>query len=168
MPQTYSKDFFKLQLEFAKLFSIKHKITYEKSLFFNTCLYVRLLGYNDEHPPKISDSRWKKIIKEKPTNSIDELNYIYKLYLNFDEVKGPIPNQKGFGCFSYSFHKNTNKFELHFRAKDEKGNLGKDRQNLRLKELTDLFKDIKARKINTTIFIITWLLNIPAFCRLFP
>jgi len=164
----YSKDSFKLQIQFAQILSDKGMYSYEHSLFANTTLFVRFFGYYDEKPPQESDARWQEVMKNKPSGEDEELDFFYKKYLDFVQISSLEPHQTGFGCFNYSYHQDTRQFELHFRTNDPQGNLNRERQALRMSELKTMFEDIKKKNINTEMFVITWLLNIPAFYRLFP
>ncbi len=75
--------------------------------------------------------RWAEISRKKPEGAEDELAYFYNLYLKNEKTASVRENQTGFGYFSYSFHSDSGKFELHFRVRDSEGILSRDRQHLR-------------------------------------
>jgi hypothetical protein len=130
---------------------------------------VRLFGYLDERPPQETDAIWVDFIHGLPRSKKGQLEYIYKKYLERETLPKKPTNLTRFGCFSYSYHKNTNQFELHFGAHDPKGNLGKDRVSARMQDWKNLCKDIYAQnKHDATGKIDTWLLQIDAFRRLLP
>lgn len=165
----YQKDFFKLQLDFVDLIHKKMNHRYEEALFLYTSFYVRLLGYMDDHPPEITDVEWQKIIQELPQDKSKYLDYFYDKYLAYEHNQTHKTNQKRFGCFSYSYHKEINQYELHFGAHDPDGNLGKDRIPYRIADLQAMFTDIKRKDCKgSTLMVTTWLLNIEAFFRLYP
>ncbi len=51
----FERDFFALQLNFARQLLEKRQKPYELCLFEYTSLYVRLLGYSDEVPPSVTN-----------------------------------------------------------------------------------------------------------------
>lgn len=165
----YTKEFFRIQLRFAYIIAKKNNIPYQTALFKYTCIYVRLLGYVDEQPPQITDKEWVDFISKLPHSQDKQLEYIYSLYLVREMQPKPPSNMKRFGCFSYSYHKDINQYELHFGAHDPKGNLGSDRTQERIRDWKNLFYDmyIQGRK-NTTCKIDTWLMDIYAFSKLLP
>lgn len=166
---TYSKEFFKIQLQFAKNISKKKSIPYVHALFKYTCVYVRLFGYIDERPPLETDGVWVDFIRNLPRSQKEQLEYIYAAYLKRESAPKKSTNLTRFGCFSYSYHETTNQFELHFGSHDPKGNLGKDRISARMQDWKNLFRDIHTHnKHNATCKIDTWLLQIEAFKRLLP
>lgn len=165
----YSKEFFKVQLQFARIISKKREITYPQALYLYTCLYVRLLGYSDEERPSMENAKWKEIVDNLPKKQSEQIDYIYKKYLEFELQPKPKSNMKRFGCFSYSYHKELNQFELHFGNHDPKGNLGANRVQARMEDWKNLFQSMRDEgRNNTTCKIGTWLLGINAFSRLLP
>lgn len=165
--QLISKDFFKLQVDFAQLWSNKKNVSYDQALFENTCLYVRLLGYNDINRPSIQNNEWIKILNEKPQDTMKQVDYFYDLYIYYETTKKPSPPPTA--CFSYNYHNESNIFELHFINADSKGNFSKERTSIRYDELKKLFEDIKNKNHNDALVKIgTWMLNIDAFKRFFP
>lgn len=165
----YSRNFFKIQLQFASIISKKRNISYSQALFLYTCIYVRLFGYRDDCPPRENDIQWEELIHNLPRNRGTQLTYLYSQYLNGEAQPKPKSNLKRFGCFSYFFHKKINQYELHFGAHDPKGNLGMNRIQARLADWRNLFKDMQSQgRHNTTCKIDTWLMNIDAFRRLLP
>jgi len=167
--EKFSKEFFILQLEFAKIISDKHALSLRESLFKYTSFYVRLLGFSDENPPVATNPDWMKIIAEMPGDQKKQEDYFYNRYLEYENNKQQSSSEHSFGCFSYVFDTNSNKYELHFDAIDPKGNFGKDRVDARMKELQEMFVSLRREeRQDATFFVRTWLLNIEAFNRLFP
>lgn len=165
----YSKEFFKIQLQFARIISRKKHIPYPQALYQYTCIYVRLFGYSDENRPNVTNKCWTEFIDNLPKTQVDQLNYVYQTYIKYESLPKPKSNMKRFGCFSYSYHVDINQYELHFGAHDPKGNLGSDRIKARIADWTNLFQSIyDEKKKNTTTKISTWLLGINAFSRLLP
>jgi hypothetical protein len=149
--------------------SKRRKIPYTQALFLYTCIYVRLFGYIDECPPEESSPQWTGLVKNLPSTQKEQLKYIYQKYLDHENKPKPKTNQTRFGCFSYSYHKDKNQFELHFGAHDPKGNLGTNRIKARMEDWKNLFQDMYSQgKHNSTCKIDTWLLNIESFRRLLP
>ena len=165
----YSKEFFKIQLQFAHVISKKKNIPYTQALFLYTCIYVRLFGYIDDTPPDERGLSWVGLVENLPRNQKDQLQYIYQKYLERESQPKSPSTIKMFGCFGYSYHEKINQYELHFAALDPKGNLGSDRIIERMKNWKDLFQDMYSYgRENTTCKIDTWLIGIDAFSRLLP
>lgn len=165
--QLISKDFFKLQVDFARLWSDTQSIPYDQVLFENTCLYVRLLGYNDVNRPSMQNQLWVNILNEKPRDLQKQVDYYYKHYVTYEKTKKSSPQLNA--CFTYNYHADSNLFELHFVNADPKGNFSKERTNIRIQELTKLFQNIKSKNHDDALVKIeTWMLNIDAFKRFFP
>jgi len=165
----YPKSLFKLQLDFAFNIANHQQISLSEAIFLYTNLYVKILGFHDEKPPEKTNPKWQEIINKIPATKVKIIDYFFQLYITY-QSKPPKPsNQKSFGCFAYSYHKKTNKFELHFINADKKGNLSQNRQSYRQKELINLFTSMKKdNKSHAKVFLRSWLQNIKAFNRLFP
>jgi len=162
-----SEDFFQFQIDFARIWSKKLNLNYDEVLFKNTCLYVRLLGYNDINRPSMDNLDWKYILKNQPSNAEEQCNYFYQIYSKFERNKKPSPPPTA--CFSYNYHEDQNLYELHFVNADSKGNFSKDRTQIRFEELKNLFTEIKSKNHNDALVKIgTWMLNINVFKKFFP
>jgi len=162
-----SKDFFQLQIDFAVLWSKKLNINYDEVLFKNTCLYVRLLGYNDVNKPSMKNTRWIEILKNKPFENSKQIDYFYNFYLKFEKSKKPSPPRSA--CFTFNYHKDGNIFELHFVNADPQGNFSKERAHVRFNELKNMFRKIKElNHEDALVKVETWILNTETFKRLFP
>lgn len=165
----YSKEFFRIQLRLAQIIAKKKNVPYKTALFKYTCVYVRLFGYVDKRPPQITDKEWVDFALNLPKPLARQLVYIYERYLIRESQPKPPSNMKRFGCFSYSYHKDKNQYELHFGAHDPKGNLGSDRAQERMRDWKNLFNDMYNQgRENTTCKIDTWLMDIYAFSKLLP
>ncbi len=165
----YSKDFFKLQLQFAQIISEKYECDFAEALFRFTSIYVRLLGFLDEDPPFRENTNWLKIVSDFPKNEDKQLEYIYIKYINHEKNRNRTPIANCFGCIFFKYHSKTNQYELHYNALEKESGLGYNRIQERLSDLKQLFETIqKEEKPGSTIFVRTWLLNIKAFQRLFP
>lgn len=162
-----SKDFFKLQIEFARAWSQKNTIDYDSVLFTNTCFYVRIFGYNDINRPSADNPQWVSFIKSKPLDYSEQVDYFYKAYVNFEHNKPKAEQPKS--CFVYKYHPSLNIFELHFVNADPLGNFSHSRMPVRLQELKEMFAEIKkTNHSDAQVKIGTWMLSIEPFKRLFP
>jgi hypothetical protein len=163
------KAFFELQLDFADVLAKHFEISFEESLYAYTSIYTRLIGFSDFNPPHADHPKWQTVLKDMPINSAARLDYVYELYLEYEKNKRPTDNgQKLFGCFSYAYIADKDKFALHFTNADPQGNLGRDRVQQRMLDLKELFVSMKNEDHPTAlVYVTTWLLGIEAFCRLF-
>lgn len=164
----YTKKFFKLQFDFAELLAKKHKISLQEAIFDHTAFYIRFLGFSDTEKPSTSSPDWQEIIKNIPSDYEQKIDYFYNKYLDYEKKKEQ-GKKLHISCFHYYYHEDKNQYELHFDPTDPEGNLGADRQEIRILELRKMFNDIKKENhIDAKFFVRTWLLNINAFNRLFP
>lgn len=165
----FPKVFFELQLNFAERVAPHFGLTFQDALFKYTALYVRLLGYNDQEPAKVSNPAWLTFIDALPDTRNAQVNFVFNRYQAFEETKTDRPGQEKFGCFSFSHHTDKNAYELHFANVDPEGNLGADRVETRTTDLKNLAANLQTvAAADATLFACTWLLNIEAFQRLMP
>jgi hypothetical protein len=161
----YPFELFQLQIDFVRFLTERHGLTFEKALFNNTALYVRIVGFNDSSSPDENNEKWQKFLAHLP--STHQAEYAYEAYKQF-ELSKKNSSALSHSCFHTFFHIVENKFELHFDPIDSKGNLSSDRKTERMKELKELFDQIsRSSNEQTMLFVRTWLLNIEAFNRLF-
>lgn len=170
LSMAYSRDYFALQIEFAKKASELLNISLADTLIEYTGFYktFRISGWKFDK----DDLTWLKYLKEiqKSTNLVDTTYDFYLKRLEGREQQD-VNISKQFGCFSYENSPEENCIYIHFRNLDgaEPGPLSLAKKDIRLKELTEMFSEIKHK--NTTVKYVagfSWLYNLEAYRRLFP
>ncbi len=161
----YSKDYFKLQLEFAEKVAGILGEPIEKVLLQYTSFYktFRIEGWDFDS----ENETWKEFIKNF-SDSENKLDAVYEFYLKHNREK---EDHKYFGCFSYEYEKEEQYIQVHFRNNDdpEPGALSRDRILVRKNELKEMFEEIRQKYPEAkTVVGFSWLYNIPAYLRLFP
>lgn len=161
----YSKDYFKIQLNFAERVSAITGKKIEETLFSYTAIpkAIGIKGWNFNE----QDLLWQDFLKGFRA-SRDRLEYIYSL-CHADQA--PSGLRKLFGCFWYEFDEEKNQIKIHFRNNDlvEPGALSKERFNTRKSELKEMFEEINEKYPQAeTVVGFSWLYNIGSYTRLFP
>lgn len=161
----FSKDFFELNLRFARQVSDVTRQSVQKSLLEYTHLYLAFELGRDFDP---ENPIWQDSL-DQVADSADQADRTYRFYL---ERMAKQPKQQpdhSFGCFSYALWEGS-RVRLHFRnAKNERGVLQKEKAPERVGELREMFQHLKGTvPITSTVIGGSWLYNIEAYRRLFP
>ena len=161
----FSKDFFDLNLKFAKRISDVTGQGLEKALLEYTHLYLAF-GLGRDFDDK--NSIWQSYL-HLLGNQLDQAAYTCQFYLA-QQTKRPKPEpEHAFGCFSYTLW-TAHRMRLHFpNATSERGALQKQKTSERLAELKSMFGHLKKTvPLTSTVLGGSWLYNIEAYRRLFP
>ena len=162
----YAKEFFDLQVDFARTTSTLAGIPFARALLDYTNLYIRLgLGrdFAAEHPV------WQEYL-EGVREEKDVGEWTHRFYGARRAPVAPPHLVASFGCFSYASSSDT-RIRLHFRNAETDGTspLSIGRRDRRLAELAALFGHVKAaRGSDARVVGASWLYNIEAYRRLFP
>jgi len=164
--EPYSKEFFALQIHFARAVADLTGLPLERALLDYTNVYVRFeLGraFDPAHPA------WRRYA-EGLVRAADVVEWTYRFYLAQTENSTKPSTRETFGCFSYEMQ-DAERVRLHFRNADpaDVSPLSIDRLPLRLGELRSLFEHVKRNHENATGVVGTsWLYNLRAYRRCFP
>ncbi|WP_231755417.1 hypothetical protein [Bordetella sp. N] len=163
----YVKEFFDLQLQFARRVSEIGTMPLVMALLDYTNLYVRFVG--DRHYD-CSNPVWLAYLASLK-GEVDPGDWTYRFYL--DRLHQPRPELAiaTFGCFSYARGK-AGQIRLHFQNADMHlhGPLSVERSALRTSELASLFHHVRSVQGEAAkdVVGVSWLYNLPAYRRLFP
>jgi hypothetical protein len=164
-------EFFDLQLQVAEKISqitgqpIQDTITNYTAFYLWFDLGSGLEPFDWNHPA------WRRYIDGIPeTHNISEWTYASYL-LNHREPLSHT-SHKFWGCFSYGDHKGDREIiRIHFRHHDDSGQgpLSSQRKATRIRELTDMFMDIRTTTPEAKLVRgESWLYNRKEYKRLFP
>lgn len=162
----YGKDFFDLQLEFARGVSALSGMRLSGALLVYTNLYVRFgLGrdFDAEHPA------WRAYLAGVERAG-DARDWTYAFYLTRTPDDGMPPVMATVGCFSYARWGDSH-VRLHFQDAEADGDspLAADRRARRRAELRTLFAEIRrSEPAEVRVAGTSWLYNIEAYRGLFP
>lgn len=162
----YAKEFFDLQIYFARKIAVLANLKLETALLDYTNVYVRLVGgrdFNPHHP------RWVAYIAGLK-NHPDLGAWTYHVYTQRPHLDRPDSVIATFGCFSYALGE-PGQIRLHFHNDDHslQGPLSDERMGLRLSELAALVAHVRAEQPSARqIAGVSWLYHLPAYQRLFP
>ncbi|MFM0492023.1 hypothetical protein [Paraburkholderia graminis] len=162
----YGKEFFDLQLRFARVVAALAAIPLEQALLDYTNLHVRFgLGraFDQDHPT------WRRYIQglSQTTHASD---WTYSFYLAHAQAGRETPLVATFGCFSYATP-DSQSIRLHFQNTDTAtvSPLSIDRLPMRLSELRALFDHVRRYEPEAeSVLGTSWLYNLRAYQRLFP
>jgi len=162
----FAKEFFELQVEFARTASRLAGIAFAQALLDYTNLYVRFgLGreFDAEHPV------WQDYLEGvREQRDVGEWTH---LFYGARGARVAPPNVvASFGCFSHAWLSDT-QIRLHFHDAETDGMspLSIGRRDRRLAELAALFAHVKAtRGSDARVVGASWLYNTEAYRRLFP
>jgi hypothetical protein len=166
----YRKEFFDLQLLFARRAAEVCDIPLARALLDYTNLYVRFAlgrGFDPDHP------LWRDYLEGLAT-APDAGGWTYRFYLArpIGEPPGVVAT---FGCFSYARDSHAlgqpDRIRLHFASRDGglPSPLAAARADTRRDELRQLFAHVKRTQPNARrVAGVSWLYNLPAYRRLFP
>ncbi|MGO4326256.1 hypothetical protein AB4Z48_11750 [Cupriavidus sp. 2TAF22] len=159
----YSRDFFELQLDFARAVAGLVDMPVERALLDYTNFYIRFgLGrdFDQRHPI------WRQYV-DGLTRTSDIGEWTYRFYLTQGEDSR---TAAAAGCFSYAMQ-DAECVRIHFQNAESTtaSPLSMERMPARLAELRSLFGDVKRNRQQVTRVVGTsWLYNLPAYQRCFP
>jgi hypothetical protein len=161
----FSKEFFDLNLRFARRVSEVTGHSLQQSLLEHTHLYLAFgLGRDFDPSNEIWQDYLCRVLAED-----DQAQYTHHFYRERIAKQPRQPSEPSFGCFSYALWEG-NRVRLHFRnAKNEAGVLQKEKTLERLAELKAMFTHLKQiAPVTSPVIGGSWLYNIEAYRRLFP
>lgn len=164
---TYAKDFFDLQLQFARRLAEIGAMPLEMALLDYTNLYVRFVG--DRRFDRVN-SIWLAYLAGLGSE-VDLGDWTYRFYVARPNRAHPESVIATFGCFSYAMGE-PGQIPLHFQNADgdKRGPLSMDRWAARVSELTSLVGHIRSMHGEAVKEVagVSWLYNLTAYRRLFP
>jgi len=162
--EKYPKELINLIIQYAKKRSQIFGLELIESIKNFTPIYYLIGNYDWEF--KEDSIYWQEFL-QRYENGEDLVELVYDMYMkNYQEFS----NFKWFGCFRYSFvedEKGNGVVKLHFlnNCTSKEGPLSLSQRGKRLKELKDLFEDVKENHPNAKyVQGGSWLYNL----RLFP
>jgi hypothetical protein len=162
----YSKEFFDLQIRFARAIAALSDMPIEQALLDYTNIYVRFgLGraFDPGHPT------WRCYV-DGLSKAADVCEWTYRFYLARTEVPHTQSVVATFGCFSYA-RQDAGCVRIHFQNIEPAmvSPLSIDRLPVRLAELYLLFDHIRRNhKEAARVAGTSWLYNLRAYQRCFP
>jgi hypothetical protein len=155
----HDKEFFALQIQFAKKMAEVTSEPFFDVLLKNTNLYRRF-GLGKASDP--NNPVWKKFISHGEENITDRA---YQLYL---AEKDNAPKKLEFGCFKYKYVPETKTVFIHFYNKEKTDSPLKD-QEKRKQELKTMFEYIKQNHPEAELVRgHSWLYNLEQYRSIFP
>jgi hypothetical protein len=167
----FSKEYFDIQLSFARVYSGKAKIPFAHALFTHTNFFRRF-GLGQPKEANESDDRWQEYVQGLDGKDESEiLDYTFNFYQEAKDEQEP-SSDRIFGCFSFDpIAESDGVVFLHFSNRDQDGSspLAKDKRFLRHEELKKMFLHIKqnypyARMVKSG----SWLQGLDSYQSLFP
>lgn len=162
----YSREFFDLQLTFARAVHRCSGIALGQALLNYTNFYIRFsLGrdFNADNPV------WRKYLAGiTDENGLDA--WTYQFYQSTLPETGAPKVVSSVGCFAYE-RLRPGAIHVHFKNAEKNGDspLGAARHDARMAELRQLFSLIREQEDPLTkVYGTSWLYNLPAYRRLFP
>lgn len=166
MLMQYPREFFELQLVFARKTTAVTQKSYQETILHYTALY-RILGLDWSFDP--SNPIWRAYLQGLQSEKSDT-EWTYQFYLTrFDQL--PQYRTPRWGCFSYEYYAETQVIRIHFANLDVSGYgpLTTRRKEARLVELASMFKHIQEKHpVARMVQGGTWLYNRHEYKRLFP
>jgi hypothetical protein len=165
----YQKEFFVLQFNFAMKVQKVLGLSFEESvrLYTGFYKYFNIPGWDFSK----DDVIWQEYIN-LVTDNVNPVDVSYQFYLDRIHLNdNETTTHPKFGCFSYEFEEKDNAIQIHFTNRDEPepGALSKERMEVRIKELTELFHEVKRRYPEIKeVWGFSWLYNLESYRRLFP
>ena len=166
--EKYPKELINLIIQYAKKRSQIFGLELIESIKNFTPIYYLIGNYDWEF--KEDSIYWQEFL-QRYENGEDIVELVYDMYMkNYQEFS----NFKWFGCFRYSFvedEKGNGVVKLHFlnNCTSKEGPLSLSQRGKRLKELKDLFEDVKENHPNAKyVQGGSWLYNLESYRRLFP
>ena len=166
--EKYPKELINLIIQYAKKRSQISGLELIESIKNFTPVYYLIGNYDWEF--KEDSIYWQEFL-QRYKNGEDLVELVYDMYIkNYQEFI----NFKWFGCFRYRFvedEKGNGIVKLHFlnNSTSKEGPLALSQRGKRLKELKDLFEDVKENYPNAKyVQGGSWLYNLESYRRLFP
>lgn len=167
--ELYPKELFELIFAYAKKKAEIIEIDYIESIRLYTPIYFLIGNYSWDFIP--NSLLWKEFLKgvEQGENLVE---LAYNLHvINYQD---PTNKQKWFGCFRYKYVKDeqgSGVIKLHFLndGSSKEGPLALCQSNQRIKELKEMFEDVK-KNYPEAEYVEggSWLYNLESYRRLFP
>lgn len=161
----YPREFFNIQIDFAKRISEVSSMPLDQALLEYTSLYRR---FNIGKKTDASNPVWREFIASIEDKDIHE--QVYDFYLKRQDVHLEKVEKKRFGCFDCEYQPEEECVYVHFGNREKNGG-PLDDVNLekRLEELKDMFEYVKkscpkAKVVKGS----SWLYNLPKYRRLYP
>jgi len=166
--EEYPKELINLIIQYAKKKSQISQLELIEAIRNFTPIYYLIGNYDWEF--KEDSIYWQEFL-QRYENGEDLVELVYDMYIkNCKEFS----NYKWFGCFRYSFVEDKDgngTVKLHFLndRTSKEGPLASSQKENRLRELKDLFEDVKKNHPNAKyVQGGSWLYNLEAYRRLFP
>ncbi len=166
--EEYPKGLIDLIIQYAKKRSQIFGLELIESIKNFTPVYYLIGNYDWEF--KEDSIYWQEFL-QRYENGEDLVELVYDMYIkNYQEFS----NFKWFGCFRYRFledEKGNGIVKLHFlnNRTSKEGPLALSQKEKRLKELKELFEDVKENYPNAKyVQGGSWLYNLESYKRLFP
>lgn len=166
--EEYPKQLFGLIIEYAKKKSEISGLERIETIKNHTPIYYLIGNYDWEF--KEDSIYWKEFL-ERYNHGGDLVELVYDMYIrNYQEFS----NHKWFGCFRYRYVENEQGegiVKMHFLndRSSKEGPLASNQKGNRLKELKELFEDVKKNHPNAKyVQGGSWLYNLESYKRLFP
>lgn len=162
----FSKEFFDLQVRFARHVADLSGVPLASALLDYTNLYIRFglgRGFDRHHPV------WREYLNGL-TASDDCEDWTYRFYRTRPRDVPPPSLAATFGCFSYASLP-EDRIRLHFRNAEttDCSPLSRDRAATRRSELRALFQHVRrAGSTSREVVGVSWLYNLESYRRLFP
>jgi hypothetical protein len=161
----FTQAFFELNFRFAERITEVTGLEFATSLLRYTHLYIRF-GLGRSFDP--ANPVWQAYILGL-SQAAEPVMWTYQFYMQ-RHAQTTRPEASPFGCFSYAVWSN-NRIRIHFHNAEDASHrpLSKERMNIRLAELCQMFTDIRRKVPNATSVIGgSWLYHLEAYQRLFP
>jgi hypothetical protein len=163
---TYSREFYALNLAFARRIQQVSHLPLEFTLRQYTNLYIRFgLGYSLDPIQPI----WQEFVAGL-SGTRQDVEWAYQCAKKYDCKRKEDTDQLLFGCFSYTVW-DGKRIRLHFHNQERKGvhPLGEINRPTRRDELQRMFCNIRQNEIiMETVVGGSWLYNLESYRRLFP
>ena len=166
--EEYPKELFHLIIEYAKKRAEITGSDLIETIKNFTPIYYLIGNYDWEIN---EDSKYWKEFLERYYKGEDLVELIYEMYnKNYQEFT----NHKWFGCFRYKYIEDDQRngiVKMHFlnNRSSKEGPLASSQKEKRLRELKELFEDVKKKHPNAKyVQGGSWLYNLEVYRRLFP
>ena len=166
--EEYPKELINLIIQYAKKKSQISQLELIEVIKNFTPVYYLIGNYDWDF--KEDSIYWQEFL-QRYKNGEDLVELVYDMYIkNYQEFS----NFKWFGCFRYRFvedEEGNGVVKLHFsnNSTSKEGPLALSQKEKRLKELRELFEDVKENHPNAKyVQGGSWLYNLESYRRLFP